>query len=46
MNRDLPPGWATVRLDEIAEVRLGRQRSPKHHTGTQMRPYLRAANLT
>ena len=41
-----PTGWASVRLDDIAEVRLGRQRSPKNHTGTQMRPYLRAANLT
>lgn len=41
-----PAGWATVRLDEIAEVRLGRQRSPKNHTGKQMRPYLRAANVT
>lgn len=42
---DLPPGWAWARLDEIAEVRLGRQRSPKNHTGTHMRPYLRAANV-
>lgn len=41
-----PVGWATVRLDDIAEVRLGRQRSPKNHTGDQMRRYLRAANLT
>jgi type I restriction enzyme S subunit len=42
---DLPPGWAWARLDEVAEVRLGRQRSPKNHTGSQMRPYLRAANV-
>jgi type I restriction enzyme S subunit len=41
-----PAGWATVRLDDIAEVRLGRQRSPKNHTGKQMRRYLRAANVT
>ncbi|MFJ5798780.1 restriction endonuclease subunit S [Streptomyces decoyicus] len=41
----LPKGWVRVRLDEIAEVRLGRQRSPKNHSGTQMRPYLRAANV-
>ncbi|MER7995285.1 restriction endonuclease subunit S [Micromonospora chalcea] len=41
----LPVGWAQVRLDEIAEVRLGRQRSPKNHTGENMRPYLRAANV-
>jgi type I restriction enzyme S subunit len=34
------------RLDEIADVRLGRQRSPKNHSGLRMRPYLRAANVT
>jgi type I restriction enzyme S subunit len=33
-------------MDQISEVRLGRQRSPKNHTGTQMRRYLRAANVT
>lgn len=32
-------------LSEIAEVKLGRQRSPKNHTGRQMRPYVRAANV-
>ncbi|MGW4727587.1 restriction endonuclease subunit S [Streptomyces shenzhenensis] len=42
---ELPPGWCSVRLEEIAEVRLGRQRSPKNHAGEQMRPYLRAANV-
>src|SRR4051812_30608673 len=42
----LPAGWARARLDEVAEVRLGRQRSPKNHVGDHMRPYLRAANLT
>lgn len=34
-----------VRLDSVAEVRLGRQRSPKNHSGTHMRPYVRAANV-
>jgi type I restriction enzyme S subunit len=43
---DLPPGWAETTLGEIAEVKLGRQRSPKNHTGSNMRPYLRAANVT
>ncbi|WP_242442030.1 restriction endonuclease subunit S [Streptomyces sp. CB02460] len=42
---ELPAGWAKARLDEIAEVRLGRQRSPRNHSGDQMRPYLRAANV-
>lgn len=41
-----PAGWVTTRLDAVTEVRLGRQRSPKNHSGKQMRPYLRAANLT
>jgi type I restriction enzyme S subunit len=36
----------TVALNEIAEVRLGRQRSPKNHFGPTMRPYVRAANVT
>ncbi|CAL9306393.1 restriction endonuclease subunit S [Streptomyces sp. SudanB135_2055] len=42
---ELPEGWVRVRLDQVAEVRLGRQRSPKNHIGTHMRPYLRAANV-
>ncbi|HRD10234.1 MAG TPA: restriction endonuclease subunit S [Mycobacterium sp.] len=35
----------TVPLGEIAEVRLGRQRSPKNHSGPQNRSYVRAANV-
>ena len=38
--------WRKVALSEIAEVRLGRQRSPKRATGPNMRPYMRAANVT
>ncbi|GAA3804046.1 restriction endonuclease subunit S [Nocardioides panacisoli] len=38
-------GAARVELQSIAEVRLGRQRSPKNHSGNRMRPYLRAANV-
>jgi len=34
-----------LRLDQVAEVRLGRQRAPKNHRGDHMRPYLRAANV-
>lgn len=41
-----PANWRFVALNEIAEVRLGRQRSPRNHTGEKMRPYLRAANIT
>ena len=35
-----------VPLSDLAEVRLGRQRSPKNHVGANMTPYLRAANVT
>ena len=38
--------WQKVALSEIAEVRLGRQRSPKRAVGPNMRPYMRAANVT
>ncbi|WP_280488936.1 restriction endonuclease subunit S [Nocardia farcinica] len=38
--------WPTVPLKEVADVRLGRQLSPKNRTGENMRPYLRAANVT
>ena len=38
-------GAKAVELHSIADVRLGRQRSPKNHTGDRMRPYLRAANV-
>ena len=38
--------WRKVPLSEIAEVRLGRQRSPKRAVGPNMRPYMRAANVT
>lgn len=34
-----------VPLDSVAEVRLGRQRSPANHTGNSMWRYLRAANV-
>ena len=43
---ELPAGWEMKRIDEIGEVQLGRQRSPKDHTGPNMRPYVRSANIT
>lgn len=43
---ELPMGWVETTLAGVTEVRLGRQRSPKTHTGSNMRPYLRAANVT
>ena len=46
MTTSLPPGWAWTTVADVADVQLGRQRSPQHHQGEQMRPYLRAANVT
>ena len=43
---NLPPVWRASTIGEVADVQLGRQRSPQHHTGEQMRPYLRSANVT
>ncbi len=43
---ELPEGWAWASLAQLGEVRLGRQRSPKRAVGPNMRPYLRAANVT
>lgn len=45
-DQDLPKGWSRKRVDEIGAVQLGRQRSPKDHSGPHMRPYVRAANIT
>src|SRR5436309_706375 len=41
----LPPGWCWAKVCEVGAVKLGRQRSPEHHTGDHMRPYLRVANV-
>ena len=43
---ELPLGWKLVKISEIAEVRLGRQRSPQKAYGEDMCLYLRAANVT
>ncbi|MCB1206031.1 MAG: restriction endonuclease subunit S, partial [Verrucomicrobiae bacterium] len=43
--RDLPKGWAWAAVDQTGDVKLGRQRSPKHMTGDHIRPYLRVANV-
>ena len=41
----LPAGWLWVRVRDVGEVQLGRQRAPEHHKGRHMRPYLRVANV-
>lgn len=43
---DLPPSWEWSTFGDVADIQLGRQRSPKHHLGPHMRPYLRSANVT
>lgn len=43
---DLPRSWEWSTLGEVGDVTLGRQRSPQHHHGPNMRPYLRSANVT
>jgi type I restriction enzyme S subunit len=42
---ELPNGWSWASVQQVGNVQLGRQRSPKHHSGTHMRPYLRVANV-
>lgn len=41
----LPKGWSWSRVEDVGELKLGRQRSPKNHNGPNMRPYLRVANV-
>lgn len=41
----LPPGWKVLKVRDVGDAVLGRQRSPKDHSGTHMRPYLRVANV-
>jgi type I restriction enzyme S subunit len=43
--KELPRDWTWVRVGDIAEVRLGRMRSPEYSHGPNMRPYLRVANV-
>jgi type I restriction enzyme S subunit len=41
----LPKSWAWATVRDVRVVQLGRQRAPQHHTGKNMRPYLRVANV-
>jgi type I restriction enzyme S subunit len=41
----LPEGWCWATMEQVGKVQLGRQRSPQHHIGPHMRPYLRVANV-
>ncbi len=42
----IPSKWKWLTVAGAGEVSLGRQRSPKDHSGPQMRRYVRAANIT
>ncbi len=44
-TKNLPPGWFWVKVEDVGEITLGRQRSPKHQRGPNMYPYLRVANV-
>lgn len=41
----IPNSWLLVKIADVGRVQLGRQRSPRHHFGEYMRPYLRVANV-
>lgn len=45
MTEEWPDRWRVQAIGEAGEVQLGRQRSPEHHSGPNMRPYLRVANV-
>ncbi|MFJ7173975.1 restriction endonuclease subunit S [Citrobacter freundii] len=42
---ELPDGWVWCQVNDIGDLKLGRQRSPKDHHGPYMTPYLRVANV-
>ncbi|MCA2716242.1 MAG: restriction endonuclease subunit S [Microcystis sp. M169S2] len=42
----LPNGWMWVKVEELGEVQLGRQRSPKNRSKDFPTKYIRAANIT
>lgn len=41
----LPNHWGSLTVREAGSVDLGRQRNPSWHTGSEMKPYLRVANV-
>lgn len=43
---ELPDGWCWVNTQQLGEVQLGRQRSPKNRSKHYPTKYIRAANLT
>ncbi len=45
MPDPLPAHWKLLTVEKAGHVDLGRQRSPQYHSGPNMRPYLRVANV-
>ena len=41
----LPKGWTWSVINDVGELRLGRQLSPEQRQGTNLRKYLRVANV-
>lgn len=41
----LPTGWTWSQIGMVGDVQLGRQRAPQFHSGSNMVPYLRVANV-
>lgn len=41
----LPDAWCWARVVDVGRVDLGRQRHPDWHTGPNLKPYLRVANV-
>lgn len=41
----LPEDWLWTSIESIGFVQLGRQRSPRYHSGPNMKPYLRVQNV-
>jgi type I restriction enzyme, S subunit len=39
------PEWDSILISDAGKIQLGRQRSPKYHSGDNMRPYLRVQNV-
>ena len=42
---ELPSGWVWATYELVGRMQLGRQRSPKYHSGSNMCPYLRVKNV-
>lgn len=45
VNEPWPDDWKKVTVGRAGEARLGLQRSPSRHEGTNMKPYLKVANV-